>query len=281
MSGVIQLLDLRPGMVIVDATLGLGGHTESMLQRMDGSGTVVGIDQDGDAISIAKSRLESYGEQFVPVSGNFRRIGDLVHGIGFQYVDRVLFDLGVSSLQLDDGDRGFSFKADAPLDMRMDATDGITAADILRTYTEKELCDLLVDFGEEPRAKLIARRVVESRAKQPIETTGQLVSLIGGSRGKIHPATRTFQALRMAVNDELGAIEDALPQALELLGPGGRIGVITFHSLEDRLVKQTFKRWEEEGRVRLINKKVVQAAWEEKQKNPRSRSAKLRVIEKI
>jgi len=184
-------------------------------------------------------------------------------------------------LQLDDGSRGFSFKVDAPLDMRMDVEQAVTAADILRTYTEDELTTVFRELGEEPRARILAARIVEKRVREPIETTGQLVAVVGGKPGRIHPATRVFQALRMEVNDELGVLPVALPQALELLRPGGRLAVITFHSLEDRLVKQIFKGWSMEEKAILVNKKVVQAVWEEKKNNPRSRSAKLRVIEKI
>jgi 16S rRNA (cytosine1402-N4)-methyltransferase len=280
-SDVQALLDPQPGNIIIDATLGLGGHAESMLAAMNGQGKLIGVDQDDTAISLAHDRLKSFASQFVTVRGNFRDIDELVRSSHFESADRILFDLGVSSLQLDDGSRGFSFKFDAPLDMRMDTTQAITAADILRTYTEEELAQLFTDLGEEPRAKIIAGRIASARTKKPIETTGELVAVVGGKFGRIHPATRVFQALRMQVNDELGAIAEALPKALELLTPGGRMAVITFHSLEDRLVKQLFKTWEQDEKVRLINKKVVQAKWEEKKNNPRARSAKLRVIEKI
>lgn len=280
-SDVTEMLQPLPGEVIVDATLGLGGHAEALIARLGGLGKYIGIDQDAQALSLAGSRLQLHASQFIPVRGNFRNISELVHGVGFEQVDRFLFDLGVSSLQLDDGSRGFSFKYDAPLDMRMDDRQAIMASDIVNTYTEQELTDLFRELGEEPRARIIAKRIVEARAKGPIATTTQLVAVVGGKPGRIHPATRVFQALRMQVNDELGAVEEALPQSLELLRSGGRIAVITFHSLEDRLVKQMFKGWEKEGKVILVNKKVVQASWGEKQKNPRSRSAKLRVVEKI
>lgn len=280
-SDVTAMLQPMPGEVIVDATLGLGGHAEALIARLDGQGKYIGIDQDAQALSLAGDRLKLYSSQFVAVRGNFRDLSELVHGAGFKQVDRFLFDLGVSSLQLDDGSRGFSFKYDAPLDMRMDETSAITAADILHTYTEDELTELFQELGEEPRARIVAKRIVEKRAHEPITTTAQLVAVVGGKGGRIHPATRIFQALRMEVNDELGAIREALPQSLELTRSGGRIAVITFHSLEDRLVKQMFKGWEKEGKVILVNKKVVQANWGEKQKNPRARSAKLRVVEKI
>lgn len=280
-SDVIEMLEPQPGETIVDATLGLGGHAEMLIERMGGRGNYVGIDQDAQALSLASSRLKSSTAKFIPIRGNFRDVGELVPGAGVELVDRFLFDLGVSSLQLDDGTRGFSFKHDAPLDMRMDDRQAITAADIIRTYTEEELVQIFTDLGEEPRARMIAKKIVAQRGQNPIETTAQLVAVVGGKPGRIHPATRVFQALRMEVNDELGAIRSALPQSLELLRSGGRIAVITFHSLEDRLVKQMFKGWEEQGKVILVNKKVVQATWGEKQKNPRSRSAKLRVVEKI
>lgn len=279
--GVLALLDPKPDNIVVDATLGLGGHAEAILSRLGEHGKLIGIDQDESALSLASNRLKSFGSKFVTLRGNFRNIGDLVGSAGYKSVDRILLDLGVSSLQLDDGTRGFSFKFDAPLDMRMDPSSAITAGDVVASYSEEELVRIFEDYGEEPRAKLIAKRIVETRTKQPILTTGDLVRIVGGRIGRIHPATRVFQALRMEANDELGAIRDGLPQALDLLGSGGRLAVISFHSVEDRLVKQLFKQWEEDGRIKLINKKVLQATWEEKKENPRSRSAKLRVIEKI
>lgn len=279
-ADVVDWLKPKPGDTIVDGTLGLGGHAEALLAAMNGEGKLIGIDQDATALSIASERLKPVGGRFVSVHGNFRDIDQLVRGVGIEQVDCILLDLGVSSLQLDDGDRGFSFKADAPLDMRMDVSQGITAADVVRTYTEAELADVFWRLGEEKRSKYIAKRIVETRKNNPIETTGQLVDVVGGRHGKIHPATRIFQALRMEVNDELGALAEALPGAFKLLAPGGRLAVITFHSLEDRYVKQLFRSWEDDGLAKRLNKKVVQATFEEKKSNPRSRSAKLRVIQK-
>ena len=280
-SDVVDWLKPKPGDVIVDGTLGLGGHAEALLTAMNGTGKLIGIDQDATALSIANDRLRRFGDGFLSISANFRNVDSVVNALGIQKVDAILLDLGVSSLQLDEGSRGFSFKADAPLDMRMNTTDGITAADVLRTYTESELADIFWRYGEEKRSKYIAKKIVETRKKNPIEATGQLVEVVGGRQGKIHPATKVFQALRMEVNDEMGALEEVLPRALRLLAPGGKLAIITFHSLEDRHVKQVFRGWEDDGLAKRLNKKVIQADYQEKRNNPRSRSAKLRVIEKI
>ena len=276
-----ELLPIRPGQVVVDATVGLGGHAQMLLEAVGKGGRVIGIDQDETALSLASQHFEDHADQFVAKHGNFRELDRLVGGGDELLVDGVLFDLGVSSLQLDDMSRGFSFRADVPLDMRMDRSQGITAAEILNTWAEGEIADMLWHYGEESRSRQIAKRIVEARREDPIATTGQLVELVGGHQGRIHPATRVFQALRIATNDEMAAITEGLTAAWKILRPGGWIAVITFHSLEDRLVKNLFKQWAAEGKVQLVNKKVIKPKYEEVKTNPRSRSAKLRIITKL
>ncbi|AKM84608.1 TPA: 16S rRNA (cytosine(1402)-N(4))-methyltransferase [Patescibacteria group bacterium] len=281
-DAVIEHLALRPGQTIVDATLGLGGHAKSILERLGGTGKLVGIDQDEQALQAAEHNLSSYQDQLVLVRGNFRDFVQLVQrAIGSVRVDGILFDLGVSSLQLDDTSRGFSFNKSARLDMRMGGGE-VTAAEVVNAYPVDELVRIFRDYGEEPRAMSIAKRIAVARQQQPIETTEQLVGIIGGYLGgRRHPATRIFQALRIEVNDELGALERALPQAVESLKPSGRLVVISFHSLEDRIVKHFFKTLTTGGSVRLLTKKAVTPSWEERKKNRRARSAKLRAIEKL
>ena len=281
-DAVIEHLALRPGQTIVDATLGLGGHAKSILERLGGTGKLVGIDQDEQALQAAEHNLSSYQDQLVLVRGNFRDFVQLVQrAIGSVRVDGILFDLGVSSLQLDAGTRGFSFNKSARLDMRMGGGE-VTAAEVVNAYPVDELVRIFRDYGEEPRAMSIAKRIAVARQQQPIETTEQLVGIIGGYLGgRRHPATRIFQALRIEVNDELGALERALPQAVESLKPSGRLVVISFHSLEDRIVKHFFKTLATGGSIRLLTKKAIMPSWEERKSNPRARSAKLRVIEKI
>ncbi len=278
---VLEHLEIEEGDTVVDATLGLGGHAQAILGRLGKSGKLIGIDQDANALSIARENLKDYGSQFIPAHGNFRDLDRILSDLGIVQVEGCLIDLGVSSLQLDDGSRGFSFKTDAPLDMRMDTSGGITAADILRDSSERELAALFLEYGEEYKADRIAHRIVEMRHHRPIATTFDLVEAVGGKPGKIHPATKVFQALRIAVNEELEVIKEVLPKAVECLAPGGRLAIISFHSLEDRIVKNYFKNLEEQGKILLINKKVIQAKWAEKSRNKRSRSAKLRIVEKI
>jgi 16S rRNA (cytosine1402-N4)-methyltransferase len=223
--------------------------------------------------------------------GNFRDISSLAHKHGFEQIDGVLLDLGVSSHQIDTPERGFSFTADAPLDMRLDPTSGATAAELVNNTPESELADLIFRYGEERGSRRVARFIAEARRKQPIERTLELAELVtralGGRHGKIHPATRTFQALRIAVNRELESLETALPQAVELLAPGGRMAIISFHSLEDRIVKLFFRAEsgyggsEQPARLQIITKKPIEASEQEARSNPRSRSAKLRIAERV
>ncbi len=285
-----------PGKLVVDATLGGGGHSERLLQA---GAEVWGIDQDPAARSAARRRLAAYGERLHILAGNFRDAVVLLRGQGIREVDGLLADIGVSSPQLDCAERGFSFLADGPLDMRMNPAAPRTAADIVNNAPEGELADILWQYGEERASRAIARRIVQERAKAPITTTARLAELIASvlpRKGRQHPATRSFQALRIAVNDELGALEQLLADGLKLLRSGGRMAVITFHSLEDRAVKRFFElvtkaeidrpewpapRPNPAYAARLVFRKPLTAGEAELAANPRARSAKLRVIEKL
>ena len=280
---VVTLLDPKPNNILVDATVGLGGHAIKLLERLGAQGRLIGIDQDEQALQSAREYLKQYQDRLVLVRGNFRNLIQLVPSdIGSQGVDGILIDLGVSSLQLDEPTRGFSFLHNAPLDMRMDAGGSdLTAADIVNQANFTELVRILQEFGEEPKAESIAKRILEFRKRRPITTTFDLVEVVGGRPGKIHPATRVFQALRIATNQELQALSEVLPQAIELLRSGGKLAVISFHSLEDRIVKNFFKNQATGGRIKLLSKKAIAPSWEERKRNSRSRSAKLRIVEKI
>ena len=296
----VDSLAVRQGGVYVDGTLGRAGHAREILLRGGAGTTLVGIDRDGQALEESAARLESVaGAKVVLVHGCHGSIAEIVRGEGIGEVDGILLDLGVSSPQLDEPVRGFSFQADGPLDMRMDRSRGVTAATLVATRTEEELTGILRALGEEPHARRIAHAVVQARARRPIETTGQLAELVErtvGRRGPHHPATRTFQALRMAVNDEIGELERALGGGLDILKSGGRFAVITFESLTDRIVKRFFaahaghmvslqqggERWEGElPRVRPVTRRAVVASTEETDVNPRARSAKLRTVERM
>ncbi|MFI3243852.1 MAG: 16S rRNA (cytosine(1402)-N(4))-methyltransferase RsmH [Akkermansia sp.] len=284
------------GRVLVDATLGGGGHTERLL----GSGaTVWGIDQDPIARAAAGARLAPFGTRFNAIAGNFRDIETLLASQGLEQVDGILADIGVSSPQLDCAERGFSFMHDGPLDMRMNPHAPLSAADIVNSYSEADIADILWQYGEERASRAIARRIVAERAKTPITTTHALAAIIGSvlpRKGKQNPATRSFQGLRIAVNDELGALTALMEQAVRVLRSGGRLAIITFHSLEDRAVKRFFAKicqaeidrpeWpaprpNPDYCAKLITRKPIVAGEEELRANPRSRSAKLRVIEKL
>ena len=276
----LQYLDPKPGARFIDATLGAGGHTREILERAGPDGQVLAIDQDESALSNAKATLESFGSRVIFVHSNFRAVGKIAEEYGFLNCDGVLADIGISSMMVDDPSRGFSFMREGPLDMRMDRTQELTAADVVNAYSEKEIADILFTFGEERRSRPIARSIVRSR---PLQQTTDLVRAIervsGGPRhGQIHPATRTFQALRIYVNDELGSLESFLNSSMTVVRSGGRVVVISFHSLEDRIVKQKFRASTDSGRI--LTKKVVTATDEEVRGNPRARSAKLRAWEK-
>ncbi|MEG0768134.1 MAG: 16S rRNA (cytosine(1402)-N(4))-methyltransferase RsmH, partial [Clostridia bacterium] len=245
LSEVLEWLDPVPGGIYVDGTLGGGGHSEAILQKMEGQGHLYGIDRDPEAIVAATERLGTYAA-FTAITGNFHDVKTLLHAQNVSRLDGMLLDLGVSSHQLDTADRGFSYHADAPLDMRMDPTQTLTAATLVNTLDAQALTQILREYGEEKWAARIAQILLEHRAKSPLKTTGDLVHAIDAaipkrvrSKDEGHPARRSFQALRIAVNDELGPLKQALEDAVSLLKPGGKLCVITFHSLEDRIVKQT------------------------------------------
>lgn len=290
----------RPGAVLLDATLGLGGHSEAVLQRLE-LARVIGIDRDTRAIELAGERLASYGDRFTGVHAVYDEIPELLADLGLPAVDAVLFDLGVSSMQLDVLERGFAYAEDAPLDMRMDATSGPTAADVLNTYSAAELTRVLRDYGEEKFARKIAGAVVRRRETTPFATSAALVELLYAEipaparRTGGHPAKRTFQALRMEVNDELAVLRRAVPAAVEAVGVGGRVVVESYHSLEDRLVKQAFSavtRSEvppdlpfvpegSEPPFRLVTRGSEKADQHEIAANPRAASVRLRAVERI
>jgi 16S rRNA (cytosine1402-N4)-methyltransferase len=291
LDATLDGLAVRVGGTYIDGTVGGGGHAEAILAR--GAARLLGIDQDPAALAAARERLQPYAERVTFVHGNFADIGTLAQAHGFRAADGILLDIGVSSHQLDSAERGFSFNSDAPLDMRMNQTGGPTAADLVNTLPERELADVIYRYGEERASRRIARLIVERRRAAPIERTTELAELVtralGGQSGRIHPATRTFQALRIAVNDELDVLERALPAAANLLAVGGRFAVITFHSLEDRIVKHFFRRAagreqpadDNMPRLALINRKPIVADREEARRNRRSRTAKLRVAERV
>ena len=277
---VLQFLEPMPGGRFIDATLGAGGHARAVLERTAPDGKVLGIDQDESALAGARETLTSFGSRLVFVHSNFKNIGQIAAECGFLGADGVLADIGISSMMIEDPSRGFSFMREGPLDMRMDRSQKWTAADLVNTYSEKELADILYEYGEERRSRAIARSIVRAR---PLERTTDLVRAVGRvlgapRHGQIHPATRTFQALRVFVNDELGSLEAFLASAMTVVRSGGRLVVITFHSLEDRIVKQKFRMPPVPGRV--LTKKVVIGTEGEVSRNPRARSAKLRAWEK-
>ncbi len=280
----IEALAVQPGGRYIDCTLGAGGHAAAILDRSSPGGQLLGIDADPEAIKIAGARLEAYSSLTLLINQNFVNLKDICIKYHFFPVHGVLFDLGLSSVQLNGSGRGFSFRHDAPLDMRFSPSQQVTAADIVNTSSEAELARLIKTFGEESRGGKIARYIVQQR---PIKTTLKLAEIVeqatGGRRGRIHPATKTFQALRIAVNQELEHLQSALEQAIDLLGFEGRLVVISYHSLEDRIVKHFMHREAggEKARLRLINKKVIIPSLAEVQFNPRSRSAKLRAAERI
>ncbi|MBN8422628.1 MAG: 16S rRNA (cytosine(1402)-N(4))-methyltransferase RsmH [Verrucomicrobia bacterium] len=296
LAEVVALLEPAPGKLFFDGTLGGGGHSEALLQH---GARVVAMDQDLNALKHATERLKPYAAQFCALRGNFRNFPQIVDETGVSGFDGMLVDIGVSSHQLDDAARGFSFMRDGPLDLRMDTESPRTAADLVNTEDEAELMRIFFEYGEEPNARRIARAIVKARTAKAIRTTFQLaeiVSIAAPKRGKRHPATLVFQALRIAVNDELAALHDFLAAAPRWLKPGGRLAVISFHSLEDRIVKQTLQHlaapfidrpeWPEARKnpdcvLKLITRKPVQATAQEIELNPRARSAVLRVAERL
>ena len=297
---VVDALRPRPGGRYLDCTLGAGGHAAAILEAAGEGARLLGMDADPEALALARERLEPFGERARLVNANFRQLAETARDEGFVPLDGVLMDLGLSSMQLDTFSRGFSFRRDEPLDMRFDPRQAVTAADIVNGADEAELRKMLYEFGEERHAPRIARAIVQERSRRRIETTSHLVETVSGVLGPrrdgINSATKTFQALRISVNGELDSLQSALPQALEVLATGGRLAVISFHSLEDRIVKG-FMRHEasdcicppglpvcvcgKQPSVRLVSRKPIVAMADEVGANPRARSAKLRVAEKI
>jgi 16S rRNA (cytosine1402-N4)-methyltransferase len=284
----------RVGSQIIDGTVGAGGHAMGVLEHTAPEGELLGLDRDMVALPLAQQRLARFGGRVHLVHGSFRDIKTHAGSIGWERVDGILLDLGVSSMQLSAPERGFSFRGDGPLDMRFDSDQELTAADLVNDLPEPDLANLIYEYGEERKSRRIAKAIIRAR---PINDTGALAAVVASaarSRSRrIHPATRTFQALRIAVNDELAALKEALPKCIELLRPGGRLAVIAFHSLEDRIVKR-FMRDESKhqihdpeaviehpARVRLANRRPIRANEEELKNNPRARSARLRVAERI
>lgn len=274
---------------LCDGTVGYGGHAEALLEGMGAFGTLIGIDRDAEALAVCRQRLARFGERVHLIQGLFVDVRQHLGHVGKSEIDGVLLDLGVSSRQLDDPKRGFSFQSDGPLDMRMDQSTGETAADLVNRLPESELADLIYQYGEERFSRRIARAIAQYRVDRRLETTQELVSVIKGAvpsayrHGRIHCATRTFQALRIAVNREIETLEPAIRAAVDVLSPGGRVAVISFHSLEDRIVKHTFRALSQDPNARLavLTKKPQLPSDEECRVNPRARSAKLRVAERI
>jgi len=282
LSEVAEMMAVREDGVYVDATVGLGGHSSAILEKLGSKGMLIGIDRDDEALSFAAKRL---GNGRVHLhKGRFSELGEIVSDMNMNQVDGVLFDLGMSMFQLKDHDRGFSFMSEARLDMRMDPSERLSAWGVVNRYSEKELQWILKEFGEEPLFRKIAKRIVISRQSAPINTCSELAELVlqvYGGRGKTHPATRTFQALRIEVNKELEELRNGLSAAVGVLKVGGRICVIAYHSLEDRIVKNTFRDLSRDRVLRILTKKPIAPVREEILRNPAARSAKLRGIEKI
>ena len=298
----IESLNIKPDGIYVDGTLGGGGHALEVCKRLGEHGKMIGIDQDADVIAAATERLIGYKDKVIIVRSNYENIRTVLQDLGIRKVDGIYLDLGVSSYQLDTADRGFTYREDAPLDMRMDQRKEETAADIVNTYSEFDLYRIIRDYGEDKFAKNIAKHIVKAREEHPIETTGQLIEIIkaaipmkvravGG-----HPAKKTFQAIRIELNHELEVLNNSIDTMIELLNPGGRLSIITFHSLEDRIVKTRFRNNEnpctcppdfpvcvcgKESRGRVVTRKPIVPSGEEMEENKRSKSSKLRVFERI
>ena len=294
-------LNIIPGGCYVDGTLGGGGHAFEVCKRL-GNGRLIGIDQDGDAIEAASKRLMAFQDKITIVRSNYRRIAQVLEELGIEKVDGIYLDLGVSSWQLDQPERGFTYRADAPLDMRMDQRQSRTAADLVNSCSEEELTRIIRDYGEDRFARNIAKHIVREREKEPIMTTGRLAEIIKGAiPAKVratggHPAKRTFQAIRIELNGELTVLEESIDTMIDLLNPGGRLSIITFHSLEDRIVKNRFRINEnpctcppdfpvcvcgKKSKGRVVTRKPILPSEEEMRENSRSKSAKLRVFERI
>lgn len=301
LNETIDGLNIKPDGIYVDGTLGGGGHAYEVCTRLGTKGSIIGIDQDAAAIEAADARLKDFGEKVTIVRSNYCDMKSRLHELGIDKVDGIILDLGVSSYQLDTAERGFSYREDAPLDMRMDTRQKMTARDIVNDYSEMDLYRVIRDYGEDKFAKNIAKHIVAQRGKDPIETTGQLTEIIRGAipmkyqKKSGHPAKRTFQAIRIELNRELEVLRDTLDDMIELLNPGGRLCIITFHSLEDRIVKSAFKKNENPctcppdfpvcvcGNVSkgsIVTRKPILPSKYEMEANSRSKSAKLRIFER-
>ena len=303
LNETIENLNIKPDGIYVDGTLGGGGHAYQVASRLSEKGRLIGIDQDADAIAAAGERLKEFGDKITIIRSNYANMKEELHRIGLEKVDGIVLDLGVSSFQLDTPERGFTYRDEnAPLDMRMDDRQSLTAKDIVNGYSEMELYRIIRDYGEDKFAKNIAKHIVQERAKKPIETTGELTEIIRASipmKVQVtggHPAKRTFQAIRIELNKELEVLQDNLDDMIDLLNPGGRICIITFHSLEDRIVKTNFKRNEnpctcpsdfpvcvcgKKSKGKVVTRKPILPSEEELEVNSRSKSAKLRVFERV
>ena len=299
--GTVDSLNIRPDGIYVDGTLGGGGHAYEVCRRLGEHGRLIGIDQDADAIAAATKRLEPFADKVTVVRSNYENIASVLHELGIEKVDGIYLDLGVSSYQLDTASRGFTYREDAPLDMRMDQRNTQTAADIVNTYSEMELYRIIRDYGEDRFAKNIAKHIVRQRQEKPYETTGELIETIKAAiPAKIratggHPAKRTFQAIRIELNHELDVLNCSIDTMIDLLNPGGRLSIITFHSLEDRIVKKRFRDNENpcicppefpvcmcgrKSKGTVITRKPIVPGEEELEYNKRSKSSKLRVFER-
>ena len=300
LNETIDVLNIKPDGIYVDGTLGGGGHAYEVCRRLGEKGSIVGIDQDAAAIEAASARLKDFGEKVTIVRSNYCDMKSKLHELGIDKVDGIVLDLGVSSYQLDTAERGFSYREDAPLDMRMDTRQKMTARDIVNDYTEADLYRVIRDYGEDKFAKNIAKHIVQARAVKPVETTAELSEIIRASipmkfqKKSGHPAKRTFQAIRIELNRELDVLRDSLDDMIDLLNPGGRLCIITFHSLEDRIVKSAFRKNEnpctcppdfpvcvcgKKSKGSIITKKPILPSEEELEYNSRSKSAKLRIFE--
>ena len=303
LNETIENLNIKPDGIYVDGTLGGGGHAYQVASRLSEKGRLIGIDQDADAIAAAGERLKEFGDKITIIRSNYANMKEELHRIGVEKVDGIVLDLGVSSFQLDTPERGFTYRDEnAPLDMRMDDRQSLTAKDIVNGYSEMDLYRIIRDYGEDKFAKNIAKHIVQERAKKPIETTGELTEIIRASipmKVQVtggHPAKRTFQAIRIELNKELEVLQNNLDDMIDLLNPGGRICIITFHSLEDRIVKTNFKRNEnpctcpsdfpvcvcgKKSKGNVVTRKPILPSEEELEVNSRSKSAKLRVFERV
>ena len=301
LNETIDGLNIKPDGIYVDGTLGGGGHAYEVCRRLGEKGSIVGIDQDAAAIEAASARLKDFGEKVTIVRSNYCDMKSKLHELGIDKVDGIVLDLGVSSYQLDTAERGFSYREDAPLDMRMDTRQKMTARDIVNDYTEADLYRVIRDYGEDKFAKNIAKHIVQARAVKPVETTAELSEIIRASipmkfqKKSGHPAKRTFQAIRIELNRELDVLRDSLDDMIDLLNPGGRLCIITFHSLEDRIVKSAFRKNEnpctcppdfpvcvcgKKSKGKVITRKPILPSETEMEENPRSKSAKLRIFER-